>query len=103
MASKTIIILNALAKKYPGNKIGVTGEEIVSWEGPNAKPGPVEVEQLYQQEVRAMAAVAYQEQRKAEYPSIADQLDAIWKGGADMEQMRQQVLAVKAKYPKPEK
>lgn len=38
--------------------------------------------------------------RRTEYPSIADQLDALWKGGEAAEAMRQRVLAVKAKYQK---
>jgi hypothetical protein len=43
-----------------------------------------------------------EQQRARAYPPIADQLDAIWKGPADMEVMRAKVLAVKAAYPKPE-
>lgn len=43
---------------------------------------------------------SYEKQRAAAYPSIADQLDAIWKGGEEMEAMRQRVLDVKARYPK---
>ena len=39
--------------------------------------------------------------RREAYPSIADQLDAIWKGGADMEAMRQRILAIKRQIPKP--
>jgi len=39
--------------------------------------------------------------RVKNYPRISDQLDAIWKGGEEMEAMRQRVLAVKAKWPKP--
>ena len=46
-------------------------------------------------------ALTYAEKRQAEYPSIGDQLDALWKGGAEAEAMRAQVMAVKAKYPKP--
>ena len=42
----------------------------------------------------------YAVRRAAEYPPIADQLDALWKGGADAEAMRAKVQAVKAKYPK---
>lgn len=45
-------------------------------------------------------ALNYADQRWNEYPDIRDQLDAIWKGGAEMEAMRQRVLSVKAKYPK---
>ena len=42
----------------------------------------------------------YAEARKGKYPSIEDQLDALWKGGDDMEAMREKVLAVKQKFPK---
>jgi hypothetical protein len=46
------------------------------------------------------AANAYKEKRAAEYPSIGDQLDALWKGGAEAEAMLAKVQAVKQKYPK---
>lgn len=39
--------------------------------------------------------------RRPLYPPIADQLDALWKGGDDLEQMRERVLAVKRAHPKP--
>lgn len=42
----------------------------------------------------------YRRQRSAAYPPIADQLDAIWKGGADAEAMRATVMAVKESIPK---
>ncbi len=42
----------------------------------------------------------YGVKREREYPPIEDQLDAIWKGGAEEVAMRQKVLAVKEKYPK---
>jgi len=43
---------------------------------------------------------AYKGKRAAEYPPIGDQLDALWKGGAEAEAMLAKVQAVKAKYPK---
>lgn len=43
----------------------------------------------------------YAKRRKESYPSIEDQLDAIWKGGAEMEAMRKNIAAVKARFPKP--
>lgn len=43
----------------------------------------------------------YQELRRNSYPDIRDQLDALWKGGAEAEAMRQKVVAVKGKYKKP--
>jgi hypothetical protein len=44
---------------------------------------------------------AYMLNRRAEYPLIEDQLDAIWKGGIAQEEMRQKIEAIKSKYPKP--
>jgi hypothetical protein len=43
---------------------------------------------------------AYIAKRAAEYPSIGDQLDALWKGGNDTAEMLAKIQAVKAKYPK---
>lgn len=45
-----------------------------------------------EQDVRDLRAKAY--------PSIGDQLDALWKGGPDAEAMKAAVLAVKANLPK---
>jgi hypothetical protein len=47
-------------------------------------------------------AHAYIAKRQAEYPSIGDQLDALWKGGEAAAEMLAKVQAVKTKYPKPE-
>lgn len=43
---------------------------------------------------------AYKFQRAVEYPSIGDQLDALWKGGEVAAEMLARVQAVKEKYPK---
>jgi hypothetical protein len=48
----------------------------------------------------AYAALSYAEKRRQEYPAIGDQLDALWKGGAEAEAMLAKVQAVKTKYPK---
>jgi hypothetical protein len=45
------------------------------------------------------AAIAYQGQRKAEYPSIEDQLDDIYHNGIDA--WKATIKATKDKYPKP--
>ena len=47
---------------------------------------------MIEQDVRDLRAKAY--------PSIGDQLDAIWKGGPEAEAMKAAVLAVKANLPK---
>jgi hypothetical protein len=38
--------------------------------------------------------------RRAEYPSLADQLDAMWKGGEAATAMTAKIAEVKSKYPK---
>ena len=55
-----------------------------------------------QEVLDTIAAYEYRSKRAPEYPSLTDQLDALWKGGAEMEAMRVTVMAVKAKYPKPQ-
>lgn len=45
------------------------------------------------------AAIAYQGQRKAEYPSIEDQLDDIYHNG--VAGWKTTIKAIKDKYPKP--
>ena len=47
-------------------------------------------------------AHAYIAKRQAEYPSIGDQLDALWKGGDAQAEMLAKVLAVKQRHPKGE-
>ena len=44
----------------------------------------------------------YAELRRNDYPAIGDQLDALWKGGPALDAMREKILEVKAKYPKPD-
>lgn len=45
-----------------------------------------------------MASEAYKEQRRAEYPSFADQFDLLYHGGFDA--WKAAIDAVKTKYPK---
>ena len=45
------------------------------------------------------AAIAYQGQRRAEYPSIEDQLDTIYHSG--IAGWKTTIKAIKDKYPKP--
>jgi len=44
---------------------------------------------------------AYKHQRAYEYPSIGDQLDALFHSGAFPDDMTAQIQAVKDRYPKP--
>ena len=47
----------------------------------------------------AYAAVEYQRQRRAEYPSWEDQMDKIYHSGLDA--WKADIKAIKDKYPKP--
>lgn len=42
----------------------------------------------------------YYAKRRAEYPPLGEQLDAMWKGGAALTAMQLKIQAVKDKYPK---
>ena len=46
------------------------------------------------------SANEYKQQRVAEYPSIGDQLDALFHAGVFPEAMAAQIQAIKDKYPK---
>jgi hypothetical protein len=43
----------------------------------------------------------YYAKRRAAYPTLGEQMDALWKGGEAAEVLHQKVLAVKSQYPKP--
>ena len=47
-----------------------------------------------------MDKVAYKDKRVVEYPSIGDQLDALFHAGVFPEEMASQIQAIKDKYPK---
>jgi len=47
------------------------------------------------------AKVAYRELRAKAYPPVGDQLDALWKGGAEQAAMKAAIDKVKSDYPKP--
>lgn len=73
----------------------------------NAAGLDVDVKFVSEEEARALLAAqaqadkTYADRRRAEYPPIGDQLDALWKGGAAEDEMRALVMAVKNKHPKP--
>lgn len=48
------------------------------------------------------AADDYASMRRAAYPPMRDQLDALWKGGEDRAAMQAAVQAVKTRFPKPD-
>ena len=47
------------------------------------------------------SAVLYRTKRAAEYPSVGDQLDDLFKRGDFSDEMTARIKAIKDKYPKP--
>ncbi len=50
---------------------------------------------------------SWKRSRKEEYPSIGDQLDALWKlldpaDGTEAKTIKDEIVAIKAAHPKPE-
>ena len=57
-----------------------------------------EIRQQKEQEI--FNSLSYREKRVMEYPSIGDQLDALFRAGVFPAEMAAQIQAVKDKYPK---
>jgi hypothetical protein len=93
-----ITIVKVLQLIRPGSAYNVRGSQIEWLDQNTAEPTSAELAAGLAQ----VEALSYREKRAKEYPSIGDQLDALWKGGADAAAMKTKIDAVKAKYPKPE-
>lgn len=52
------------------------------------------------QQAQQFAAQSYSEKRRLEYPTIGEQLDALYHAGVFPASMAEQIKAVKLKYPK---
>jgi hypothetical protein len=57
---------------------------------------------MLDKEYAAYQSTQYQRSRKSEYPSIGDQLDALFHAGVFPPEMAARIQEVKTKYPKPE-
>jgi len=92
--------IDAIMSLVPGAEVS-TREEIVEWHKPLI--APVTEEQIQTELVRLQAeydAKQYARKRATEYPSIGDQLDALFHAGVFPEAMAAQIQAIKDKYPK---
>ena len=95
----------ALKTLYPGTIRGLDGDryEGFKWSEENTLPKPTE-EELIAECIRIELEnqkTKYQRQRAPEYPSITDQLDALFHAGVFPPEMAAQIQAIKDKYPKP--
>lgn len=83
---------NAILETY-SNVVSISGDDAFDING-----NPVIYDEVVVQAY--IDANSYKELRAKEYPSIGDQLDALWKGGDAATEMLALVQAVKNKYPK---
>ena len=75
---------------------GLKHKDTILKEIPTYKDGKVVMEKIHFVSYKP----SYSELREAAYPSIEDQLDALWKGGDALEKMKATIESVKLKYPK---
>ncbi len=94
--------LKSLRPKAEWSLIGDDYDGLTWLDGTQTKPSEDEVAQEIERLKAEYKRTEYQRQRKPEYPSITDQLDALFKAGVFPPEMAAQIQAVKDKYPKPE-
>jgi hypothetical protein len=63
-------------------------------------PSQIEINKIKEQIVKKEKDELYREYRKREYPSIGDQLDALFHAGVFPPEMAEKIQEIKDKYPK---
>lgn len=71
------------------------------YDSDSTPPTEAEISARQAQLQQAWAADEYQRKRAREYPSLGDQLDALYHAGVFPKDMADRIAAVKARYPKP--
>lgn len=96
----------ALQELYPGTQWAVSGTDYDSLQwaewNTSTKPTKKELDAKVVELCERWEYTRYRRDRVKEYPSISDQLDALWKGGEAAEEMLKTVMEIKSKFPKPE-
>lgn len=96
---------DALTALRPGAQWAINGNtyEGIEWFSKDIpKPSEDEIAQEIERLKAEHERTQYQRDRKPEYPSIGDQLDALFHAGVFPPEMAAQIQAIKDKYPKPE-
>jgi hypothetical protein len=97
-----ITIFHAIQSLVPGAEVsvGIFDNEII-WHKPDT--APVTMEQILAEQQRLQQAYdwdEYQRNRAREYPSVQEQLDALYHAGVFPPEMAARIRAVKSKYPR---
>ena len=97
-----ITLFHAIQSLVPGAEVSVgIYDQIITWHKPET--APVTLEQILQEQQRLQQAYdwnEYQRNRAREYPSIQEQLDALYHAGVFPPAMAARIRSVKAKYPR---
>jgi len=99
------VLGDAIVALRPGSEFALKfgGDYDLEWLDPNTTPPTKEeAEEKLQELLEEYEIKKYQRQRAPEYPSITDQLDALFHAGVFPPEMAEQIQAIKDKYPKPE-
>ena len=98
-----ITVFHAIQSLVPGAEVSVgIYDQAITWHQPAT--APVTVEQIKQEQRRLQQAYdwnEYQRNRAREYPTIQEQLDALYHAGVFPPAMAEKIRAVKEKYPTP--
>ena|SRR6056300_521373 len=98
-------MLDALLRLRPEGRFSVCDDDydtIVSYSEDVTIPTREELEAEMLVVQAEKDSVAYRDARNFAYPSIGDQLDALFHAGVFPEEMAAKIQAVKDAYPKPE-
>lgn len=86
-------------KSIPKTCVEITTDEYVELlNNPNSKAF---IDGAVVDKQKPIPEMSYKEKRRAKYPPVGDQLDALWKGGTSRDAMKVIIDAVKTDYPKP--
>ena len=98
-----ITVFHAIQSLVPGAEVSVgIHDQTITWHKPDT--APVTLEQIQQEQQRLQQAYdwsEYQRNRAREYPTVEEQLDALYHAGVFPPEMAERIRAVKAKYPRP--
>jgi hypothetical protein len=95
-----IPFVEALQSLRPGAHWIINGDyeySNIDWKDENTT---LPTEEEINNEIARLETLEYQRQRAPEYPSIGDQLDALFHAGVFPPEMAAKIQAVKDKYPK---
>ena len=97
-----ITVFHAIQSLVPGAEVSVgMYDQTITWHRPETPP--VTLEQILQEQRRLQQAYdwdEYKRNRAREYPSIQEQLDALYHAGVFPAEMAARIREVKAKYPR---